>query len=38
MQQRLLNLEDRLEDTAGKYKGPFGPLYLEYKTLSSNEL
>jgi hypothetical protein len=28
IQQRTLNLEDRLENAAGEHRGPFDPLYL----------
>jgi hypothetical protein len=33
IQQRPLNLEDRLEDAAGERRGSFDPLYLVYITL-----
>jgi hypothetical protein len=33
IQQNPLNLEKRLEDTAGECREPFGPLYLEYRRL-----
>jgi hypothetical protein len=33
IQQRPLNLDDRLEDAAGERREPFVPLYLEYRRL-----